>query len=467
MISGFAIVFVFILSAVPAPDSVAAPMLCDTLREVEILIFPPAGARLPLWYEVDWGDGEMSGWSGPLRTPVDVSRFHRYRQEGSFDIRVRARDSLGGTSPWSRPVTVRVGPGVLKWSFATLDPVVGSPSLDRDGNVYFGDEGGRVYCLSPTGSLLWDFEAKDAVYGSVVVDGEKVYAASVDSFLYCLNRQGQLVWRLFLGDEFYCPPALLADGGLVLTSDAGKVFCVDPAGRLRWSFRAGDEISSPATVSGDGRVFFAADSVYCLDQRGRRVWAFGTGEGDYFFAAPVPDSVGNLICGCTDGFLYCLGPDGRQRWRVSAPDGDEIRSEAVFGPDGSIYFGTDGYYLCRLVPGRTPEILYEAGDIVVAPPALSDSGTAYFLPDDGVVYAQSRSGRLVWTYEVAEGSKDLFYTSAPAIGPDGTVYVGSWDGGLFAFRGDAPPARSHWPQYRRDSAHTGRVSLPGRRRGRR
>ncbi len=440
-----------------APDSLAAPLHVDTLAEFELLIFPPPGAKLPLWYQVAWGDGETLDWSGPLRSPVDISRYHRYRRFGSYEIRVRARDSLKRASPWSRPLAVTAGEPVLKWAFPTLEPITAAPALDRDGNVYIGDESGRLYCIGPDGQFRWDFEAGDAIYAAAAIDGDNIYAVSVDSSLYCLDRAGKLRWSLRLGDELYCAPAIGADGSLYIGSDAGTLYCVDRNGKLRWRYKTGDEIAGSPTIGADGLVYVTSDSVYCLDARGRRKWAFGTPEADYFFASAVPDAAGNVYCGCTDGYLYCIGPNGRLRWRAPVPDGDEIRTEVAIGHGGEIYFGSDGYYLCRMDPGGAPKVLYEAGDILIAPPALSDSGTVYFLPDDGVVYALARSGRLAWTCEIASGSKDIYYTSAPKIGPDGTVYVGSWDGGLYAFRGDAPPARSHWPQYRRDAQNTGRA----------
>ena len=72
--------------------------------------------------------------------------------------------------------------------------------------------------------------------------------------------------------------------------------------------------------------------------------------------------------------------------------------------------------------------------------------------------AKAANGRLLWTRDVASGNKEVYYTSSPTIGPDGVVYVGSWDGGLYAFRADGPGANTTWPQYRHDPQHTGRVT---------
>lgn len=459
MLTAIATLLTLSLAAIPAPDSLVVPERHDTATEMEIAVFPPAGVRPPLSYRIDWGDGETLDWTEPLRSLTDISRFHRYQREGRFPVRAMVRDSSGQTSAWSRPRTVTIGPSLRKWVFPTAEAVVASPALDSGGNIYIGDESGVLYSISPAGTLRWTYSTRGPVYASAAVAGDRVWLASLDSSLYCLDTLGRLLWSFNLGDEAYSGPAIAPDGTAWIATDSGYLIAVDSRGRLRWRVAVGAEIPASPTVGHDGRIYVSADSVYCFNPRGRRVWTFGTpDESGGFFAAPVPDLLGNVYVGSADdGYLYSIGPNGRLRWRAPVPDGDEIHSEVVFGPGDTLFFGTDGDYLCRMAPGGTVEVIHEAYDILAVPPAISDSGTLYFLPDDGTLFAVRSSGRLVWKQELAAGDKELYYTSAPTIGPDGTVYVGSWDGGLSAFRGDGPPARTIWPQFRRDAQRTGRL----------
>jgi len=442
---------------IPTPDSLGVPILTDTTLETEILIFPPENAPLPVNYQVAWGDGDTLDWTEPVRSPVDVSRYHRYRQPGDYSIRVRARDGLQRVSDWGKPFSITVTEPVLKWTFDTSDPIVGAPTLDLHGNVYVGDESGTLYSVTPDGRLRWTFKARDAVYAAAVSIRDLIYVASVDSNLYCIDTTGKQRWSTYLADELYSPPALGRDGTLYIGTDQGTLAAVAPNGKIRWKRKLGDEIASSPTIGLNGLAYATSDSVYCFDGRGRRRWAFGTAGGDYFYASAVPDEKGVVYVGNTDGYLYCLEPNGRLRWRAPVPDEDEIRPEVVFGTDSSMYFGTDGDYLCRKTETGTPYTVYEADDILIATAAISDRGTVFYLPDDGVLYGLTASGRLLWKRDVAAGSKDLYYTSSPTIAPDGTIYVGSWDNGLYAFRGDGPPAGTMWPQYRHDAQHVGRL----------
>jgi outer membrane protein assembly factor BamB len=66
---------------------------------------------------------------------------------------------------------------------------------------------------------------------------------------------------------------------------------------------------------------------------------------------------------------------------------------------------------------------------VPSSPALASDGTAFVGSDDGTVYAVGLDGKLRWQYKTGGVT-----FSSPAIAPDGTVYIGSGDGRLYAFR---------------------------------
>ena len=62
-------------------------------------------------------------------------------------------------------------------------------------------------------------------------------------------------------------------------------------------------------------------------------------------------------------------------------------------------------------------------------------------------------GTPIWEFET--GGVVL---SSPAIGSDGTVYVGSFDGKLYAIKTDSKGlAKSPWPMRGQNARHTGRV----------
>jgi|GEM_PF-1578532 FOG: WD40-like repeat len=80
---------------------------------------------------------------------------------------------------------------------------------------------------------------------------------------------------------------------------------------------------------------------------------------------------------------------------------------------------------------------YETGDMLESSPAIGTDGTIYVGSNDGRLYAldahaSSEADRVKWSYET--GGRIV---SAPAIGADGIIYAGSYDGTLYALNPNA------------------------------
>jgi large repetitive protein len=74
---------------------------------------------------------------------------------------------------------------------------------------------------------------------------------------------------------------------------------------------------------------------------------------------------------------------------------------------------------------------YHIGSIVRSSPAIGADGTVYVGSFDNYIYAIKPDGTLKWRYQTND-----FVSSSPAIGTDGTVYIGSYDKYLYAIRSD-------------------------------
>jgi hypothetical protein len=59
-----------------------------------------------LYYKWDWGDGNFSNWLGPFYSAQICTAVHSWSTQGSYDVRVMARDINNGKSNWSDPLTV-------------------------------------------------------------------------------------------------------------------------------------------------------------------------------------------------------------------------------------------------------------------------------------------------------------------------------------------------------------------------
>jgi hypothetical protein len=102
----------------------------------------------------------------------------------------------------------------------------------------------------------------------------------------------------------------------------------------------------------------------------------------------------------------------------------------------------------------TPIWEFETGDDVESSPAIGTDGTVYVGSNDNKLYAiNGKSGVKLWEFETGS-----YVFSSPAIGSDGTVYVGLDDKKLYAIKTDSKGlAKSPWPMRGQNARHTGRV----------
>jgi len=279
---------------------------------------------------------------------------------------------------------------------------------------------GRTANLGPAEPVLrWTFKTQASLDASPITapDGT-IYLASTDNCLYALNPSGALKWTFAASESIFSTPALGSDGTVYFADLAGWYYAVNSGGNLRWS-RAlsggGFErraIAAPA-VSPSGQSFIGGwnDHFYSLGSNGDLLWELALeGEGQ-ITAAPALDAAGNV-------YLATLDPSNKDNIAVIKFD-----------------------RLAKLLWKFTDSLAVDRNRIISSPAIDSDRGRLYVgasRSDDGCLYAINLSdGRQAFRTDFAKG-----IVSSPAIGSDGTVYVGCMDGKLYAL--DPTNGSKHW-----------------------
>jgi outer membrane protein assembly factor BamB len=139
-------------------------------------------------------------------------------------------------------------------------------------------------------------------------------------------------------------------------------------------------------------------------------------------------------------------------------------SAPVIATDGTIYFGGLSFYVLNsdyTLETRFKGIQYGSestttigsdGTLYVGTSKWEDVSTPK-MHQVGYLSAAASDGKLKWRYKVGGGIK-----SSPAIGSDGTVYIGSLDSCVYAIRSDSKGlADSPWPKFQHDNQNTGRA----------
>ncbi len=285
---------------------------------------------------------------------------------------------------------------------------------------------------------------------SIGEDGTIYVAAEGDRFetsghgLFALTPNGEVIWSVEAPAPIRTTPLISGDSVLFGSYD-GAFHAVSLDGQPLWRYDPEDlshrvSLSSPA-MARDGTIYFGdhGGALQALSTDGARAWSFPT--DDYVRAAPSIGKDGTVYVGSNDGTFYALNHDGSLKW--SFETGGRIDSPAAIAPDGAVYFGSGDGKLYALTSDGTEKwsVAVGKGLMVFASPALGRDGTIYVgttgtaplgssQPQQVASYpfiAFGPNGDRKWEFPLSQ-----WIRSSPAVVSDGTVYFGGWDGVLYA-----------------------------------
>ena len=278
-------------------------------------------------------------------------------------------------------------------------------------------------------TVLWTYEAGDAIESSAAIVDGVVYVGSATGELHAVNlRDGTLRWKYKasatgIGES---SPAV-ADGIAYVGDLDGVVHAIDvSSGTARWTFKTGSEIkSSPVIVDGTVLIGSYDANLYALRAAdGKLVWKVQT-QG-YVHATPA----------ILDGVAYVTGCDEILRG-IRVADGKEVlalSSGAYTGAspavtDAHAFYGTYANEVLG-VDLKAKKILWRYKHPERNFPFLSSaalSGNLVIVGGrDKMVHAIDRAtGKATWTFTTRAR-----IDSSPVIA-GGRAYIGSSDGKLY------------------------------------
>jgi outer membrane protein assembly factor BamB len=223
--------------------------------------------------------------------------------------------------------------GFLGLSPAVDNRIVGGVTVS-DGVAYVGLANGAVYAVdASTGRDLWRFKAERDIWAAPLVNGSRLYIASLDHHVYALDLQtGEVVWSKDMGGAVAGTPTLSANAETLYVGSFGsQLYALDSAsGNERWNFTATNWVWSGPALD-DGMLYFTdvAGTVFALDAAsGAPVWDVKPG-GEM---RATPALAGDLLfVGDRGGTLYALNrATGAEVWRQTV-DGQLLASPLVVG----------------------------------------------------------------------------------------------------------------------------------------
>lgn len=241
------------------------------------------------------------------------------------------------------------------------------------------------------------------------------------------------LWEISLKGSCETGLTVGPDGNLFFGTSKGRIYAVTPLGELLWYYETQGPIRGQPLIDVSGILYLGSldETLYAIDtEDGILLWAFTTDNS--IASSPNMDEVGNIYFGCHDNNVYCLYPGGTLKWKTNL-SGAISTSSPTISPDGYVYVAGYSTGLVKLdkSDGDIEWIFDAVSGALRNTPALGDDGSIYIGSRNGTFYAVTPDGQEKWSYETGGEIR-----SSAAIGPDGTIYFGSYDSEIYALNPD-------------------------------
>lgn len=316
------------------------------------------------------------------------------------------------------------------WRFETGGKVESSPTV-VDGRVFVGSFSGALFALDArTGAEVWRFDTGALVRASPsLVDGTVFFGAD-DNHFYALDAaSGAQRWRFALGPGGEQSTPAVTGGVVYFGAFDQNVYALDAAtGAERWRYATGGGILSSPAVAGGLVVIGSMDgALHGIDATsGAGRWVLAPSAEPIFASPAVAD--GTTFVGSYDDHVYAVDlGDGSERWRRRL-GGDIFGSPAVV--DGQVFIGAaDGFYALDAGSGEVRWSHHDGGRIFGSPAVAATADRLFVGTSDAGVIVYTLSGE-----EIARLAIEQEVWSSVFVDGDGSLYFGSHNGGVYAFR---------------------------------
>ena len=414
--------------------------------------YSPVNLQLPLklvWQYQTQAKPKMA-WEGPREAPIEG---HEMRHRVNFDDAMQTVISGGrvyfGSTVDHRMYCVDSQSGEVVWSHYTEGPIRLAPSLAH-GNVYFGSDDGKVYCLNAlTGQPVWQMRvgpeddrllsrgemiSRWPVRTGVLIDGDTAYfGAGVFPhemiYLCAVNAlTGEIIWRNDTISEQNAGRNDLTPQGYLLSNE-DRLFV--PSGRslpvaiskkdgsilfqekYSWRTDAGGVVGGTKVLLGDGQVYAGGPHHFlAMDQRNGDVGeAYINGR-----QMTLADDQAFILTGekliCVDRVEHTKASQEKQKWFLKARSARSNPAKLAEAKQKMKEFAETGILW---------EYATDFDDVVITTGNLVVAGGL-----NQLIALERDSGKLLWSQEVVGNVRGLAVD-------EGIMTVSTDEGHVYAF----------------------------------
>ncbi len=163
----------------------------------------------------------------------------------------------------------------------------------------------------------WEFSTRGIIQSPVVVHRQNIYIGSRDSTLYCLNKDGNELWKYNAGSfaEIIGEMAI-ANNQLFFSTKKGLAYLLkldgtfaDPQESIVWNYNFKNPIYAGPLISNNTAFFPSSDgNVYSINTSGTFQVQQNFNVGSQIISSPIiiSDSSPKIIISSQNGFIHCF-----------------------------------------------------------------------------------------------------------------------------------------------------------------
>jgi outer membrane protein assembly factor BamB len=303
----------------------------------------------------------------------------------------------------------------------------------------------------PSPRIDWEYANSVGRTAVTIGAGGVLYVGDGKKPITALTPDGIVLWHMsnghIAGQAAGSTPALGVNNTVYMGERGNNLWAADADdGGIQWKFFVpldGDVRVSP-TIGPDGTIYMGASGrLYAINADGTAKWFNPMGDPIDNLSPALSHDGQTLYVGVGGNSVVAVdAATGVELWRnlVSqrGPGGPQANRSVVIGADGTLYFASrDGVFALDPDRNGTGAILWPfpaSGLIFQSCPAIGPDGTLYIggtgaLP---TFFAINPDGTERWSYVM--GTRGRFINNNAVVGANGTVYV-TFEHGLYAFAG--------------------------------
>lgn len=229
----------------------------------------------------------------------------------------------------------------------------GNAALDKDENVYAGNDDFYLYSLTPTGDVRWSFPTALNIWTTPAIFENLVIFCSFDFHVYALEKDtGALMWKTRI-DNFCVSSPAISEHGVVYIGTFGKtLYAIDVrTGSILHSRMLQEHVYASVVVDDEREKIYVGDalgSMYALSGNDlTTIWELplqGAIRASAALYIDFDSGERTLYCADGAGFLHACTEDGELLWSVQLVEGEE----AIPDMCASIALGYSGLSLATV-----------------------------------------------------------------------------------------------------------------------